>query len=112
MPDPATVQIRTGRLAERLVSRLGPTLVAALMGRRDRQALTHPPFSRQEAARLEAAEEAWWTVVDADGPDVARAWFIGHNARLDQTPILALRGDRGPAVISAAQAYSADAGGD
>ena len=81
-----------------LVQALGPTLVAALSGTRDRklpEAWTKdsgPEPDSDAAARLNAALSCWNLVAGAEGPDVARAWFIGGNPWLDDdTPVTAIR---------------------
>jgi hypothetical protein len=59
--------------------------------------------------RLELAEAVWCTVQGAEGPEVARAWFIGGNPWLgDDTAITAIREGRFKEVIAAAQAVVDD----
>ena len=60
--------------------------------------------------RLRLALQVAIAIADADGPDVARAWFAGLNPQLDdRSPARLLReGDLdevGPAVIAAERAF-------
>ncbi len=108
MADPISVPARE------LVWELGPTLVATLAGTKDRTAPqswadgTAEP-DEHEAERLRAASESWHVVAAADGPDVARAWFIGMNPWLgDVTPVSAIREGKFAQVRAAAQAAAKD----
>lgn len=107
-----TVRLRPAELARQLVAHLGPTLVAVLAGVRDRK-LPHKwaneggPTPRPEALqRLQVAHRAWIAVATAEGEDIARAWFIGANPRLDETPpYLAIRDGEFNKVMAAAAAF-------
>jgi hypothetical protein len=86
------MRLAPAELARQLVQHLGPTLVAVLAGVRDRK-LPHKwateggPTPRPEALqRLQVAHRAWVAVASSEGDDVARAWFIGANPRLDEVP--------------------------
>jgi len=87
-----TLKLPTAELARQLVSHLGPTLVAGLAGVRDRKlphkwAIDGGPTPRPEAlARLQVAHRAWEALATSEGEDIARAWFIGANPRLDEVP--------------------------
>lgn len=87
-----TMRLAPAELARQLVQHLGPTLVAVLAGVRDRK-LPHKwateggPTPRPEALqRLQVAHRAWVAVAGSEGDNVARAWFIGANPRLDEVP--------------------------
>jgi hypothetical protein len=103
-------------IARRLIAALGPTLVAALAGSKDRTA-PHEwvKFDGSEPApealpRLACAYETWRKVAEAEGDHVARAWFVGSNPRLgESTPVTAIREDRLDEVGYAAQAVADDA---
>jgi hypothetical protein len=107
-----TVRLPSAELARQLVTHLGPTLVATLAGVRDRK-LPHKwaseggPTPRPEAlARLQVAHRAWSAVATAEGDDIARAWFIGANPRLDEDPpYLAIRAGEFNKVMGAAAAF-------
>jgi hypothetical protein len=64
----------------------------------------------QAQRRLRLALQIAQTITDADGPEVARAWFQGLNPQLDdQSPARLLReGDIdevGPEIIAAERAF-------
>ena len=107
-----TLRLPPAELARQLVSHLGPTLVAAIAGVRDRK-LPHKwasaggPTPRDAAmARLQIAHRAWVTLATAEGDDIARAWFIGANPRLDEVPpYLAIREGEFNKVMAAAAAF-------
>lgn len=108
----ATMRLTSVELTRTLVDDLGPTLVAALAGVRDRK-LPHKwasdggPVPRPASlARLQVAHRAWTTIATAESDDIARAWFIGANPHLDETPpYLAIRDGRYDSVIAAAAAF-------
>ena len=107
-----TVRLPPAELARQLVQHLGPTLVAVLAGVRDRK-LPHKwateggPTPRPEALqRLQVAHRAWCAVAGSEGDDVARAWFIGANPRLDEVPPYeAIREGEFRKVMAAAAAF-------
>lgn len=108
----STTRIAPADLARQLVGSLGPTLVAALAGVRDRKlphkwASPNGPTPRPESlTRLQVAHRAWTTVSDAEGDNIARAWFIGANPDLDETPpYLAIRDGRYAMVMAAATSF-------
>lgn len=110
-----TARLDIHELVRRLNTHLGPTLVAALAGAKDRK-LPHrwakpdgvepgPAFQK----RLQLAHRAWLSIADAETEHVARAWFIGGNPFLDEdTPITAIREDRHREVIQAVRALLED----
>lgn len=102
-------------ITRRLIAALGPTLVAALAGSKDRKApLEWAKFDGSQPdpealPRLVCAYETWRKVAEAEGEQVARVWFIGCNPWLgDSTPVTAIREDRLKKVDYAAQAMADD----
>lgn len=102
---------RRADLVRHLTSVLGPTLVSTLAGSKDTRAAVawsseegpHPDADAID--RLECAEAVWQKVSDAEGPDVARLWFIGANPWLgNSTAVTAIRDGRFDEVAGAAQA--------
>lgn len=106
--DPISVP----ELVSQLVSQLGPTIVAAIAGARDRQlpgqwsidnGMSPEPASLR---RLHAAHQIWCAVAAVGGRDIARAWFLGSNPRLNEVPpYLAIRDGEFDEVRSAAGAF-------
>lgn len=107
-----TLRLPAPELARQLIAHLGSTVVAALAGARSRT-LPHKwatdggPTPRTEAlTRLQVAHRAWSTIATAEGEDIARAWFLGANPRLDETPpYLAIREGAFNKVMAAAAAF-------
>lgn len=98
-----------------LNSKLGPTLVAAAIGIRNRQAIIEVSVNLegiltvQQKIRLDVLFEVWNTVANSEGDDIARAWFIGANPWLnDESAISAIREDWFNQVRAAAQAMVED----
>lgn len=94
---------------------LGPTIVAAIAGSKDRKlpfrwAKEHGPEPRTNAARrLTFAHRQWSLLAAAEGEHVARQWFIGGNPMLrEETPITAIREDRHSEVAEAVQTFIGD----
>lgn len=107
-----TLRLSTAELVQQLNRHLGATLVAVLADVRDNKlpykwAKADGPHPRPAGLqRLQVADRAWATVASAEGQNVARAWFIGANPRLDeQPPYLAIRDGHFKQVISAASAF-------
>lgn len=103
------------RKAGFLVSRLGPTLVAASIGFRNRKVISElsenldEAFSDEQKRRVDVLHEIWTTVANSEGDDIARAWFIGANPWLgDESAITAIREDRFSQVRVAARALVND----
>lgn len=100
--------------ARDLINVLGPTLVATLSGVDRSIARTWMSPDGDEptgevAERLLFARETWQRVSDAEGDDVARAWFVGGNPWLkDDTAIMAIREGRFAEVTAASQALVDD----
>ena len=103
------------RIAE-LVGNLGPTLVAVIAGTRNRDDVPdwELDVSSPDDDQLDRIGAAWdvWNLVSADaGDDIARAWFIGANPRLGESPAVALGKGRLDEVRSAAGAFLENDGG-
>jgi hypothetical protein len=114
---PATQHGRTMRMdihdiVRELNAALGPTVVAALSGSKDRKlpirwAKADGPAPRTDATRrLTFAHRSWTLLAAADGEHVARQWFIGGNPYLNEnTPITAIREDRHEDVANAVESF-------
>jgi hypothetical protein len=102
-------------VAAELRELLGARLVAYLGGVRETRAVhqwadEHRQPSAEVQQRLRLALQVALPIAEADGPEVAQAWFQGLNPQLeDRSPARMLRdGDieeAGPAVIAAARAF-------
>lgn len=102
-------------IVRRLNGSLGATLVAALAGASDATAAREwarddgPDIEPEASTRLRFAHVAWRIVADAEGAQVARAWFTGANPWLhDDTAISAIRVGRLEDVARAARALAED----
>lgn len=103
------------QVARALTDALGPTLVAVLAGVRDSK-LPHkwakpdgPEPRDSSQRRLRTAYRVWESLVDKHNRYIARAWFIGLNPLLDETPpVVALGEGRDREVIEAARAFISD----
>lgn len=104
------------QMAQFLISVLGPTLVASLAGikevssvRRWGDATKPETVPLDSVDRIRCAHDVWRMVSEAEGDDVARAWFIGGNPWLDDcTPIGAIRNGQLRDVQHSAQALVDD----
>lgn len=103
------------QIAKELVGGLGPTLVAALTGTKDRKLPTKwskvdgPTPSDDFARRLQLGHRVWRSISDTESVHVARQWFIGGNPLLgEDTPITAIREDRSLEVVGALEAFLRD----
>lgn len=110
-----TARMDVHQMAAVLVRGLGPTLVAAMTGSKDRKLpgkwakADGPSPSADFARRLQLGHRVWAAMVGAETDHVARQWFIGGNPLLNEdTPITAIREDRGREVIEAAEAFFRD----
>ena len=110
-----TLRMSIHDVTRQLNAGLGPTLVAALTGSRDRKLPIRwaradgpepgPDFRR----RLLLAHRVWAQIAPQETEHVARAWFIGANPFLDEdTPLTAIREDRARQVVAAATAFVED----
>ncbi|MCU6480182.1 hypothetical protein [Arthrobacter sp. A2-55] len=111
----ATTQMDVREIVQRLNSRLGATIVAALTGSKDRKLphrwakLDGPVPSDDFQRRLILAYRAWLSVAGAEGDSVGRMWFIGANPFLgEDTPMTAIREDRAADVMGAVAALIDD----
>lgn len=109
--DVARLDVR--EITRRLNSALGATLIAALTGSKDpkislRWSRQDGPVPKQEAVRkLQFAYAQWTLIAQAEGEQVARAWFIGSNPWLhDDTPLDAIREARFREVTAATTAMA------
>lgn len=102
-------------LVAALIEALGPTLVQAMTGTKDRgmparwaRADGPEPRARtQEQLRL--GYRVWSMMRQAEGPRVASAWLSGSNSRLGElTPITAIRELQAAEVVGAAVAFIDD----
>lgn len=110
-----TARMDVHEMVRQLNSHLGPTLVAALAGATGksqalRWAKPDGPVPRHDATRrLQLAHRVWTHVSVAENDHTARAWFIGGNPLLgEDTPVTAIRQDRGREVMVAVQALLED----
>ena len=110
-----TIRMSIHEVVRQLNAALGPTLVAALTGSKDRRLPIRwahadgpepgPDFRR----RLLLAHRVWSQIAPEETEHVARAWFIGANPFLDEdTPLTAIREDRARPVVAAAAAFLED----
>lgn len=105
------------QVVRELNAALGPTIVAALSGIRDRKQPTRwakpggPEPSQQYVARLLLAHSEWLRVAGKEGDHVARSFFIGGNPTLgEDTPLTAIREDRNAEVVAAVDVFLEGAG--
>lgn len=57
---------------------------------------------------MRCVKESLDIIAEDDGYDTARQWLIGHNDRLGEVPVFAVRRGRYDDVRSAAQAFARD----
>lgn len=107
--------VEVHEIVRRLNGSLGATLVAALTGASDattaREWARHdgPEPGPEASKRLCFAHDVWRVVAEAEGEEVARAWFTGANPWLnDDTAVNAIRDGRLVAVAGAARALTQD----
>lgn len=110
-----TARMDLHTVAAVLVNGLGPTLVAAMTGTKDRKLPSKwakpdgPNPSTEFSRRLMLGHRAWKTLAEEESDYVARQWFIGGNPLLgEDTPLTAIREDRGKEVIGAVDAFLRD----
>jgi len=111
-PHNATARLPLPEVVRQLNSHLGPTLVAAAAGVKDRGLPTkwaRPDGPRPRPAaetRLLKTHALFFSIAQAESDHVARSWMIGSNPLLDDdTPITAIREDRYKDVSAAATAF-------
>lgn len=107
--SPSTVSIP--EIVRRLNSALGATLVASLAGSTDPKisyswARSDGPEPNSEVvSRLRCAYALWLRICASEGEQIARMWFIGSNPLLGhESPVDAIRADRYPQLVAAAEA--------
>lgn len=110
-----TARMDIHEMTRQLNAHLGPTIVAALAGAKDkgqaiRWARPDGPRPRAEAVgRLQLAHRAWTQLSIGENEHVARAWFLGGNPFLgEDTPVTAIREDRRKEVMNAVAALLED----
>jgi hypothetical protein len=110
-----TARMDLHQVAEILVGGLGPTLVAAMTGTKDRKLPSKwakpdgPNPSPAFTKRLLLAHRAWAALTAEESDYLARQWFIGGNPLLgEDTPLTAIREDRGKELIGAVDAFLRD----
>ncbi|MCY1692805.1 hypothetical protein [Curtobacterium sp. SL109] len=91
---------------------LGPTLVAAATGSKDRKLPIKwakddgPRPGADFERRLRLMARTWSVVAEHEGAHVARAWFIGANPFLgERTPLSAVREDDAAQLGRAVQSF-------
>jgi hypothetical protein len=108
----ATIRMDVREIVRQLNSHLGATLVATLAGVSDRKlpyrwVKPDGPTPGDEAQqRLQTAHRIWLALAKNEADHVVRAWFIGANPILDETPpVVALRAGNLRDVLKAADAF-------
>ena len=93
-----TIRLNIHEIVSQLNTHLGATLVATLAGVSDRKlpyrwAKPDGPIPGDSALqRLQTAHRIWHVLSTNEPDQVVRAWFIGANPLLDETPpVMALR---------------------
>ena len=111
----STARMDIHEMTRQLNAHLGPTIVAALAGAKDkgqaiRWARPDGPEPRPDVvARLQLAHRAWTHLAVAENEHIARAWFLGGNPFLgEDTPVTAIREDRRKQVMDAVAALLED----
>lgn len=106
----ARMNIRT--VVQELNDALGPTLVAALSGIKDRKQPSRwvkpdgPVPNHLSHRRLILAHSEFARVSAKEGEHVARSFFIGANPSLgEDTPITAIREDRATELVAAVDLF-------
>ncbi|MET3635970.1 MULTISPECIES: hypothetical protein [Curtobacterium] len=99
-------------LVQELNAALGPTLVAAATGSKDRKlplkwAKSDGPRPGNDfERRLRLLSRTWNAIAEHEGAHVARAWFIGANPFLEErTPLTAVREDDAAQLGRAVQSF-------
>ena len=93
-----------------LVAALGKHPVAAIFGQDartiERWLKPGVRWKEEDERRLRDAFQAFSLIEEADGADVARAWFLGMNPELDDdSPVEQLAAGNARAVLAAARSY-------
>lgn len=105
-----SVRAKTHEITAFLQEIFGAKLVAYMAGVSDEKRVNKwikgEGMNQQAEARLRAAHQIAWYLLDHDSAETVRAWFIGMNPQLDYVaPADALREDRYRHVMVAAEAF-------
>lgn len=114
-----TTKMPLHEVAQYLLDRLGPTLVAYMADTRSRAmppkwakppaVAGHAAPSDVKAQRVKLAHTVFTVIADADDEYVARSWLISANPRLDgATPADLIRNNDAKTVYAAAEAFIND----
>lgn len=111
----AATQMDIHELVRVLNANLGATIVQTIAGVKDRTmpskwARPGGPTPRVDAQRrLRLGYRVWWTIASAQGPNVALAWMVGANPRLnEELPLQYVVDERADEVLGAAVAFAED----
>jgi len=107
-----SIRVNIHALVSELNQNLGSPVVQAITGTKDRGMPAQwgrpdgPEPRQQVTARLRLGYRVWKLLCDAEGKDVALAWMVGSNPRLnEQTPVTVIRELNAAQVIGAAEAF-------
>lgn len=102
-------------LVRELNENVGATVVQTMAGVKDRTApykwakADGPAPRREYEDRLRLGYRVWRTLADAEGANVALAWLLGSNPRLDEElPVMYIQQQKRREVLGAAQAFVDD----
>lgn len=110
-----TTRMDIHQLVRELNENVGATVVQTMAGVKDRTspykwAQPDGPEPRPEVeARLRLGYRVWRTLAQSEGPNVALAWLMGSNPRLQEDlPVLYIQRQLGREVLGAAEAFVDD----
>ena len=110
-----TTRMNIHDLVREMNANVGATVVQTMAGTKDRTsphkwAKPDGPEPRPEVeARLRLGYRVWKTLATAEGKNVALAWLMGANPRLDENlPALYIQQQRTREVLGAAEAFVDD----
>lgn len=102
-------------LVKELTENIGATAVQTMAGVKDRTSphkWSRPDGPMPDAdveARLRLGYRVWRTLSQSEGPNVALAWLMGSNPRLDgELPVLYVQRQLAREVLGAAEAFIRD----
>jgi hypothetical protein len=109
-----SVRAETREITAFMRELFGPKLVAHMAGVSDDKRVhkwaNGEGMSAQAEARLRAAYQIAWLLLDYDNAETVRNWFIGMNPQLDyEAPATAIREDHFQQAMVAAEAFLAGA---
>jgi hypothetical protein len=109
-PHHGSVRAHPQEITAFLLELFGARLVAHMAGISDDKRVhkwaNGEAMSSSSEARLRAAYQVAWFLLEHDSAETVRAWFIGMNPQLDyEAPADALRDDRPRHVMVAAKAF-------